>query len=99
MNEDVDVLNSMLIEKFPGKAVHYKSFDVMLDDNCNIYSTEFINKLCLGGMSPHDHVLKENCPVILLRNIFPSFGLCNGTRLIYSRFFSKSYRLHNCYWP
>ncbi|KAK9723988.1 hypothetical protein RND81_05G039400 [Saponaria officinalis] len=87
MNEDVDALNSILIEKFPRKAIHYKSFDTMLDDNCNIYPSEFINKLCPGGMSPHDLVLKEICPVILLRNILPSFGLCNGTRLVCSRFF------------
>ncbi|KAK9732804.1 hypothetical protein RND81_04G023600 [Saponaria officinalis] len=87
MNEDVDALNSILIEKFPRQAVHYKSFDTMLDDSCNIYPSEFINKLCPGGMSPHDLVLKENCPVILLRNILPSFGLCNGTRLVCSRFF------------
>ncbi|KAK9668308.1 hypothetical protein RND81_13G050100 [Saponaria officinalis] len=87
MNEDVDALNSILIEKFPGKAIHYKSFDMMLDDNCNIYPSEFINKLCPGGMSPHDLVLKENYPVILLRNILPSFCLCNGTRLVCSHFF------------
>ncbi|KAK9665722.1 hypothetical protein RND81_14G131200 [Saponaria officinalis] len=87
MNEDVDSLNTLLIEKFPGQAVTYKSFDTMLDDNCNIYPAEFINKLCPGGTSPHDLVLKENCPVILLRNILPSFGLCNGTRLLCSQFF------------
>ena len=31
-------------------------------------------------------MLKENCPIILLRNINPSEGLCNGTRLICYRF-------------
>ncbi|XP_010687521.1 uncharacterized protein LOC104901629 [Beta vulgaris subsp. vulgaris] len=87
MNDDVDSINSVLIEKFPGQAVIYKSFDTIFDDNCAIYPTEFINKLCLGGMSPRELVLKENCPVILLRNILPSAGLCNGTRLICKRFF------------
>ncbi|KAK9666569.1 hypothetical protein RND81_14G194600 [Saponaria officinalis] len=87
MNEDVDALNSVLIEKFPGNANSYKSFDTMLDDNCNVYPAEFISKLCPGEMSPYDLVLKENFPVILLRNILPSFGLCNGTRLVCSRFF------------
>ncbi|KAK9677012.1 hypothetical protein RND81_11G116000 [Saponaria officinalis] len=38
-------------------------------------------------VSPHNLILKENCPVILLRNILPSFGLCNGTRLLCYRFF------------
>ena len=38
------------------------------------------------GMSPHKLVLKENSPVILLRNLDPSNGLCNGTRLLYKNF-------------
>ncbi|KAH9622274.1 hypothetical protein KSS87_001374, partial [Heliosperma pusillum] len=87
MNEDVDSINAVLIEKFPGTAVTYKSFDTMLDDNCNIYPSEFINKLCPGGMSSHELILKENCPVILLRNLLPAAGLCNGTRLLCKRFF------------
>ncbi|KAL9242236.1 hypothetical protein vseg_016256 [Gypsophila vaccaria] len=87
MDEDVDDLNTQLIEKFPGKANVYTSYDTMLDDNCNIYPAKFINKLCPGGMSPHDLILKPNCPVILLRNLLPSFGLCNGTRLLCYKFF------------
>ncbi|XP_074288541.1 uncharacterized protein LOC141613695 [Silene latifolia] len=87
INDDVDAINSVLINKFPGEAVTYKSYDTVLDDKCNIYPAEFVNKLCPGGMSPHELVLKENCPVILLRNILPSFGLCNGTRLLCKRFF------------
>ncbi|XP_074293672.1 uncharacterized protein LOC141620793 [Silene latifolia] len=86
MNDDVDAINSVLINKFPGKAVTYRSYDSLLDDKCNIYPAEFVNKLCPGGMSPHELVLKENCPVILLRNILPSYGLCNGTRLLCKRF-------------
>ncbi|XP_021867210.2 uncharacterized protein [Spinacia oleracea] len=87
MNDDVDSINTELIKKFPGQAVTYKIFDMMLDDNCKVYPTEFINTLCPGGMSPHELVLKEGSPVILLRNILPSSGLCNGTRLICKGFF------------
>ncbi|XP_074283225.1 uncharacterized protein LOC141607773 [Silene latifolia] len=90
LNDDVDVINSVLIDKFPGKAVTYTSYDTMLDDNCAVYPAEFINKLNPGGMSPHELVLKENCPVILIRNLQPSFGLCNGTRLICKRFLPNS---------
>ncbi|XP_074306093.1 uncharacterized protein LOC141641322 [Silene latifolia] len=86
MNDDVDAINSVLINKFPGKAVTYRSYYTLLDDKCNIYPAEFVNKPCPGGMSPHELVLKENCPVILLRNILPSYGLCNGTRLLCKRF-------------
>ncbi|KAK9668839.1 hypothetical protein RND81_13G090300 [Saponaria officinalis] len=85
MNDDVDAINGVLIATFPGVPVTYKSFDVMLDDNTNVYPTDFVNKLCPGGMSPHQLVLKLNCRFILLRNILPSFGLCNGTQLICKR--------------
>ncbi|XP_056695309.1 uncharacterized protein [Spinacia oleracea] len=87
MNADVDSTNTDLIQKFPGKSVIYKRFDTMLDDNCDVYPTEFINTLCPGEMSPHELVLKKGSPIILLRNILPSFGLCNGTRLICKGFF------------
>ncbi|XP_074297154.1 ATP-dependent DNA helicase pfh1-like [Silene latifolia] len=90
LNEVMDTINDALIDKFPGYPVSCKSYDAMLDDNCNIYPSEFINKLNPGGMSPHNLILKERCPVILLSNLQPSFGLCNGTRLICKRFYPNS---------
>ncbi|KAH7546812.1 hypothetical protein FEM48_Zijuj01G0240800 [Ziziphus jujuba var. spinosa] len=47
---------------------------------------DFLNMLVPNGFPPHKLRLKVNCPVILLRNINPSEGLCNGTRLICRRF-------------
>ncbi|XP_074278233.1 ATP-dependent DNA helicase RRM3-like [Silene latifolia] len=38
LNDDVDAINSVLIDKFPGQAVTYTSHDTMLDDNCAFYS-------------------------------------------------------------
>ncbi|XP_074297891.1 uncharacterized protein LOC141628682 [Silene latifolia] len=75
INEDIDAVNTLLIEGFPGLAMTYKGYDSMLTDNCNIYPTEFINTLCQEGMSPYELILKENCPIILLRNLLPSSGL------------------------
>ncbi|XP_074282635.1 uncharacterized protein LOC141607174 [Silene latifolia] len=86
LNDDVDAINDALIDQFPGQSVTYTSHDSMLDNTCAVYPAEFINKLNPGGMSPHKLVLKENCPVILIRNLQPSFGLCNGTRLICKKF-------------
>ncbi|XP_074278500.1 uncharacterized protein LOC141602087 [Silene latifolia] len=85
MNEDVGAFNTLLINRFAGEVVTYRGYDSMLTDNCNIYPAEFINTLCPGGMSPYELILKENCPVILLRSLLPSSGLCNGTRLICKR--------------
>ena len=33
-------------------------------------------------MPLHETTLKLNCPIILLRNLNPQEGLCNGTRMI-----------------
>ena len=85
-NEDVDLINSKLIERSCGNAYFYKSSNTVIDDHCNIYPTEFLNTLCQGGMSPRELVSKLNNPVILLRKLDPSIGLCNGTRLIYRKF-------------
>ena len=85
-NDDVDRINDILIAKFKGTPTIYKSFDSVIDDQCNTYPIEYLNTLCPSGMSPHKLVLKENYPVILLRNLDPSSGMCNGTRLICKRF-------------
>ncbi|XP_021743005.1 uncharacterized protein LOC110709098 [Chenopodium quinoa] len=86
MNDDVDGINTFMIEKFPGCAVTYKSFDAVVNDTCSIYPKNLLTS-CAQVVSPHELVLKENCPVILLRNLLPSSGLCNGTRLICRKFF------------
>ncbi|XP_021722852.1 ATP-dependent DNA helicase PIF1-like [Chenopodium quinoa] len=85
LNDEVDSINAFMIEQFQGRSVKYKSFDTMLNDSCNVYPTKFMNSLCPGGMSPHELVLKENCPVILLHNLLLSS--CYGTRLTCKCFF------------
>lgn len=81
-NDDVDSINRSLIEQFLGRSFVYKSFDRVAGDDCRNYPNEFLNTLCPGGMSPHEFILKENCPVILLRNLDPASGLCNSTCLV-----------------
>ena len=41
-----------------------------------------MNQQSPNGLPPHRLVLKRNIPIILIRNINPSIGLCNGVRLI-----------------
>ena len=79
-------INTLLITKFPGKEIVYHSFDKTKDPNQQSEHEDFINTLTPNGFPPHVLILKPNCPVILLRNIDPSKGLCNGTRLICRRF-------------
>ncbi|KAI3795463.1 hypothetical protein L1987_38118 [Smallanthus sonchifolius] len=81
-NESVDEINDKMIDIFQGEEKIYYSFDEAEDDHNNFYPIEFLNSLTVSGLPPHKLRLKIGCPIILLRNIDPSHGLCNGTRLI-----------------
>ncbi|XP_023734550.1 uncharacterized protein LOC111882412 [Lactuca sativa] len=60
----------------------YYSVDEAIDDKNGFYLLEFLNSISVNGLPPHYLRLKVGCPIILLRNIDPANGLCNGTRLI-----------------
>ncbi|XP_022873152.1 ATP-dependent DNA helicase PIF1-like [Olea europaea var. sylvestris] len=64
----------------------YYSFDEAIDKSEQSLHEDFLNTLTPNGISPHELKLKVNCPVMLLRNINPSEGLCNGTRLTCRKF-------------
>ena len=85
-NENVMELNTELLEKFPGeKTVLLGADSVEFDDpgmnNYQPYSVEFLNSLVSSSLPLACLALKVGCPVMLLRNLDPSKGLCNGTRL------------------
>ncbi|CAI0625776.1 unnamed protein product [Linum tenue] len=46
------------------------------------YPIEFLNKLTFNGVPDHEIKLKVATPIMLLRNLNPSDGLCNGTRIM-----------------
>jgi len=81
-NERVDMINMKMISSFRGDKMVYHSFDSAIDDPHNYYPSEFLNILTPNGLPPHMLELKISCPIILLRNIDPANGLCNGTRLV-----------------
>ena len=87
-NIDVNNVNTIIIDQFPGEAVEYYSADIIEEQTNPEYQIEFLNSLTIGGLPPHKLSLKIGSPIILLRNLNPSDGLCNGTRLI-CHFFQK----------
>ncbi|XP_019193106.1 PREDICTED: uncharacterized protein LOC109187373 [Ipomoea nil] len=50
-----------------------------------LHTPELLNGLKCSGLPNHSLTLKVGSPVMLLRNIDHSAGLCNGTRLIISK--------------
>ncbi|CAN1162471.1 ATP-dependent DNA helicase PIF1, partial [Linum perenne] len=47
-----------------------------------LYPTEFLNSFSFNGVPEHVVTLKVFTPIMLLRNLNPSIGLCNGTRIM-----------------
>ncbi|XP_066396421.1 uncharacterized protein [Miscanthus floridulus] len=72
----------MMIERFLGEEKVYHSFDTVVDDPQNHFPIDFLNSITPNGLPPHELKLKINCPMILLRDLDPNNGLCNGTRLM-----------------
>jgi ATP-dependent DNA helicase PIF1 len=88
-NADVDIISDIVLSRFPGNMKIYPSADLAeLPDDSNhaqqpqAYSPEFLRSLKISGLPPGELKLKVGVPIILLRNLNPSEGLCNGTRLI-----------------
>ena len=82
INEDVDKLNEKIITQFPGEEQKLYLFDEVEDDTQHLYQQDFLNSISPRGLPPHILRLKKGAPIMLLRNIDPKVGLCNGTRLL-----------------
>lgn len=91
LNSQVDIINNILLQQLEGQEKCYKSIDsIATDDNPFLYPTEFLNSITFSGLPSHLLKLKVGAPVILLRNLNPSIGLANGTRLIVTELLEKS---------
>ncbi|KAK6158487.1 hypothetical protein DH2020_005801 [Rehmannia glutinosa] len=59
--------------------------DANVDFLHDLHTPEFLNGIRCSGVPNHELHLKVGTPVMLLRNIDYSIGLCNGTRLVITR--------------
>ncbi|XP_027156938.1 ATP-dependent DNA helicase PIF7-like [Coffea eugenioides] len=81
-NSSVDEINDLMIRRFSGNLHVYVSSDRTVDPRHQGDYEDFLNSQNPKGLPPHKLLLKENCPIMLIRNLNPTEGLCNGTRLI-----------------
>jgi len=70
-----EYLSSYSIDK--SKMVEWNALEVV--------TSEFLNSLRTFGLPNHKIKLKVGTPIMLLRNMYQSQGLCNGTRLVVTR--------------
>lgn len=90
-NSFVDKLNDVVFERVPGASVDFLSYDSIskstdpIDEVELFYPPELLNFITINNFPHHKISLKVGVPVMLLRNINQSLGLCNGTRLLITR--------------
>ncbi|KAF8056723.1 hypothetical protein N665_1269s0010 [Sinapis alba] len=85
-NEDVNIVNDYMLDKLEGEEKVYYSADSIDPTDLNSVNNEaltpdFLNTIKVSGLPNHSLRLKVGCPVMVLRNIAPTEGLMNGTRL------------------
>lgn len=87
-NVSVDELNEKVLSKLPGEEKVFLSADKATDDSdrdIDNLPIDYINGINIAGFPLHKLVLKVGSSVLLLRNLDPASGLCNGTRLLITR--------------
>ena len=76
----------MMEEWIPQEGVKFSSADSLENPSDSFrFNIEFLNTLRPNGFPHHILNLKPGMPLMLLRNINPRQGLCNGTRLIFEK--------------
>ncbi|KAD5508647.1 hypothetical protein E3N88_16350 [Mikania micrantha] len=94
-NETANYINGLILEKAPGQIFTYLSTDSITPrtgdrgDTEMLYPPDYLNQLNFSGIPSHQLNLKVNSPVILMRNLNQTCGLCNGTRLLISQLLPK----------
>ena len=87
LNVDVDALNKLALEKFPGPVQEFLSADFIPsseqsggDDPMLNYPVEYLNEINCSGLPLAKLQLKVGCPVMILHNLDAAHGVCNESR-------------------
>ena len=85
-NKEVDSINELMQGCLPGNGTKLSSADTLENPTDAFrFNMEYLNTLQPNGFPHHILDLKPGMPLMLLRNINPRQGLCNGTRLVFQR--------------
>ena len=80
------MINEMISGILPGQQLSYSSADELQNtDDLLRFNVEYLNSLTPNGFPPHCLLLKPGMPLMLLRNLNPREGLCNGTKMIFEK--------------
>ena len=94
-NKEVDMINNLMEEMIPGNTDKLAGADSLENpDDILRFNTEYLNSLVPTGFPVHTLRLKKGMPLMLLRNLNPREGLCNGTKMIYEK--CHDYKVLEC---
>ena len=77
--------NEKILQKMPGHEIICHTADTIEDEHdhaAHDIPQEVLHSLDLPSLPLFELKMKIGCPLILLRNLDPTKGLCNGTRMI-----------------
>ncbi|KAG3242090.1 hypothetical protein PI124_g13074 [Phytophthora idaei] len=81
-NAVVQRINEAVAQRLEGVSQEYLSTDsVGEDEEVNFFEQEVLHTVNINGIPPHKLTLKKGAPIMMMRNLKPGLGLCNGTRL------------------
>ena len=85
-NKQVDSINNLITDSFLGQPIILTSSDELVNpDDLQRFNIEYLNTLDPSGLPTHRLFLKPGMPLMLIRNLNPKLGLCNGTKLIFHK--------------
>ena len=88
-NDTINALNAMILQQLPGDLQIFHAVDTShvnkADPDFAQLPAEYMQSLTSRGLLPSRLALKVGAPVMLLCNLYPKEGLCNGTRMIVTR--------------
>ena len=83
-NSDVEQTNQKILDNLPGQELTYHSAD-SVENGPNAHDNvpeDFLRSLRPSSLPLSQLKVKIGCPLMLLRNLDPKKGLCNGTRMV-----------------
>ena len=84
-NETVNDFNDVLLERLPGVEHRFEAVNnINVDEGATPaepFAVEYLQSINLASIPPSCLKLKIGAPLILLRNLSPREGMCNGTRM------------------
>ena len=86
-NVTVAEINEAILDKLEGNVMEFLSGDTaeVPQDGIETPPPELLQSFNPSSLPPSRLKLKIGAPVILIRNLYPKHGLCNGTRMVVTK--------------